>query len=247
MSSEYAAPSDVAGPQPHERSRRALRIFLAASFAVHAVVIIGLPDFLPGFPAPRTSVLEVTILAPEPLAMTADQPEPRAAASQPVLAPQPPRAGQRKPPADLTKPAQGSQSPAASVPQREAEMTGSIAVAPPGSAGPAAAAPAPATEPAASPATPPSFDAAYLSNPAPRYPQAARRAGEQGTVTLRVMVKRDGLPARVEVEKSSGSRHLDAAAQDAVRGWRFAPARQGSEPIESWVLVPVVFRLESAL
>jgi protein TonB len=52
---------------------------------------------------------------------------------------------------------------------------------------------------------PPSFSAAYLSNPAPRYPDAARRSGEQGTVTLRVRVARNGVAAEVAVERSSGS------------------------------------------
>ena len=100
------------------------------------------------------------------------------------------------------------------------------------------------TEVASAAATLPSFSAAYLRNPAPRYPVAARRAGEQGTVTLRVLVTRDGRPARVDLEKTSGSAHLDAAALEAVRGWRFVPARQGPDAIESWVLVPIVFRLE---
>jgi protein TonB len=85
-----------------------------------------------------------------------------------------------------------------------------------------------------------------LRSPAPRYPDAARRAGQQGTVTLRVLVTREGLPARVGVEKSSGSPYLDNAAVEAVKAWRFTPARQGAERIESWMLVPVVFRLEGA-
>ena len=93
---------------------------------------------------------------------------------------------------------------------------------------------------------PPSFNAAYLSNLAPPYPVAARRAGEQGTVTLRVRVTREGLASRVAVEKSSGSPHLDAAALEAVKAWRFAPARQGADAVESWMLVPIVFRLEGS-
>jgi protein TonB len=32
-----------------------------------------------------------------------------------------------------------------------------------------------------------------------------------------------------------------------VWGWRFVPARHGTDPVESWVLVPVVFRLEGTL
>ena len=29
-----------------------------------------------------------------------------------------------------------------------------------------------------------------------------------------------------------------------VKSWRFVPARQGTQPVEAWVLVPVVFKLE---
>lgn len=106
--------------------------------------------------------------------------------------------------------------------------------------------PAPEQRPemASAAVTPSSYKAAYLSNPAPLYPLASRRAGEEGTVTLRVRVAPDGLATSVEVERSSGSPHLDAAALEAVKGWRFTPARRGADAVESWMLVPVVFRLE---
>lgn len=100
------------------------------------------------------------------------------------------------------------------------------------------------TERMASDSSAPSFNAAYLRNPAPRYPIIARRNGEQGTVTLKVLVTREGAPAKVSVDKTSGSAHLDAAALETVRSWRFVPARQGMQPVEAWVLVPIVFRLE---
>jgi protein TonB len=92
----------------------------------------------------------------------------------------------------------------------------------------------------------PSFNAAYLRNPAPRYPLVARRNGEQGTVTLKVLVSRDGQPASVDIERTSGSPILDNAAREAVRSWRFTPARRGAQAVEAWVLVPIVFRLEDA-
>lgn len=111
---------------------------------------------------------------------------------------------------------------------------------------PPARAQAAATAPAEAPLTPPVFNAAYLRNPPPRYPIAARRNGEQGTVTLRVLVDREGLPASVAIEKTSGFAPLDNAAREAVRAWRFVPARRGSQAVEAWVLVPVVFRLEDA-
>jgi protein TonB len=30
-----------------------------------------------------------------------------------------------------------------------------------------------------------------------------------------------------------------------VQRWRFMPARRGDAPVESWVDVPIIFRLES--
>ena len=112
-----------------------------------------------------------------------------------------------------------------------------------------AADPAPAAAPSVAaaprePASPPDFRAAYLRNPAPAYPTAARRNGEEGTVTLRVLVSTEGAPREVMLERSSGSSSLDAAALATVKTWRFTPARRGGEAQEAWVLVPIVFRLE---
>jgi protein TonB len=100
--------------------------------------------------------------------------------------------------------------------------------------------------PSPSPATvlePPRFDLAYLNNPAPAYPPVSRRLREQGRVLLRVRVTVDGRAEAVEVKTSSGSARLDAAAAEAVRLWRFTPARQGGEPIAGYALVPIDFEL----
>ena len=91
---------------------------------------------------------------------------------------------------------------------------------------------------------PPRFNADYLQNPAPAYPSLSRRIGEQGKVILRVLVSPDGLPERVELKTSSGSRRLDQAAVDTVKQWKFVPARQGNLKVEAWVLVPIVFTLQ---
>ena len=91
----------------------------------------------------------------------------------------------------------------------------------------------------------PRFDAGYLKNPAPAYPPASRRLGEEGRVVLRVLVDRDGVPGEVAIKTSSGFPRLDQAAEDAVRRWKFAPARRGDEAIGTWVAVPIVFNLHS--
>jgi protein TonB len=97
---------------------------------------------------------------------------------------------------------------------------------------------------AEAPVTPPVFDAAYLDNPAPRYPPAAARLRESGRVLLLVSVSASGLPERVELARSSGSPRLDQAALETVRRWRFVPARQGDRSVAAQVTVPLVFRLE---
>lgn len=93
------------------------------------------------------------------------------------------------------------------------------------------------------PVVPPSFVAAYLSNPPPDYPSTSKRLREQGRVLVRVHVSRDGHPLSVALEKGSGFERLDRAALDAVRRWKFVPARQGDDAIEAAVLVPLDFAL----
>ena len=44
---------------------------------------------------------------------------------------------------------------------------------------------------------------------------------------------------------SSGYERLDRAAVEAVRHWRFAPARRGTETIAAWALVPILFQLDA--
>lgn len=103
----------------------------------------------------------------------------------------------------------------------------------------------PVAPPPATAVTGARFDADYLRNPKPAYPVFSRRQGEEGKVLLRVRVSSEGLPLDVDIKQSSGFPRLDAAAREAVQGWRFIPAKRGEEPIESWVAVPIVFKLDT--
>ena len=51
--------------------------------------------------------------------------------------------------------------------------------------------------------------------------------------------------ARLLQQKEDIDAVLDDAALQTVRRWRFVPARRGDTPVESWVDVPIIFRLES--
>lgn len=92
---------------------------------------------------------------------------------------------------------------------------------------------------------PPRFGAAYLNNPAPKYPPVSRRSGEQGRVLLRVLVSEDGLAESVQLDSSSGYEKLDRAAIEAVKKWSFIPAKRSNQPVSAYVLVPVKFSLSS--
>jgi len=88
------------------------------------------------------------------------------------------------------------------------------------------------------------FDADYLRNPPPPYPPLSRRMGEEGKVILRVSVNAQGTAESVEVHTSSGSSRLDDSALRTVRSWRFIPAKRGDVTVQSFVLVPIIFKLE---
>jgi protein TonB len=92
---------------------------------------------------------------------------------------------------------------------------------------------------------PPHFNVAYLNNPRPAYPPIARRLGLEGLVVLRVEVSAGGAPERVAVAQTSGTSMLDDAAQKAVQGWTFVPARRGDTPVAHVVEVPIRFQLKN--
>jgi periplasmic protein TonB len=90
----------------------------------------------------------------------------------------------------------------------------------------------------------PRFGVAYLNNPKPNYPNLSRRAGEQGRVLFKVLVNVNGEAETVEVLKSSGFERLDQAGFDAVKQWRFVPAKRNSQAISAYVTVPISFSLD---
>jgi len=92
--------------------------------------------------------------------------------------------------------------------------------------------------------TEPSFNAAYLKNPSPVYPNMSRRLRETGTVRVRVVVGIDGAPISVTLAESAGFQRLDEAALATIRRWRFQPAMRGDTPVEAPVIVPLEFSLK---
>ena len=105
--------------------------------------------------------------------------------------------------------------------------------------------PPPVAPPAPPPITPATANPGYLRNPAPEYPELAVERGWEGTVILNVHVLGNGKPSSVEVKTSSGRDVLDRSAIQTVRRWSFVPAKQGETPVDSWVEVPIDFKLSN--
>jgi periplasmic protein TonB len=81
-----------------------------------------------------------------------------------------------------------------------------------------------------------------LYSPDPEYSEEARKAKYQGTVVLWVVVGPDGRPRDIRVQRSLGL-GLDEKAMEAVRTWKFEPARKDGQPVAVQINVEVNFRL----
>ena len=76
----------------------------------------------------------------------------------------------------------------------------------------------------------------------PQYTEEARRAGIEGDVLLEVVVRADGSVGQVTILQRLGA-GLDQRAIDAVRQWRFSPARRYGTPVDVLVEIAVEFKL----
>jgi protein TonB len=64
-----------------------------------------------------------------------------------------------------------------------------------------------------------------------------------GTTTLLFEVLANGRVGAIRVEQPAGHPDLDQAAAEAIKKWRFEPARHGNQPVAVWLRMPVKFVL----
>jgi TonB family protein len=75
----------------------------------------------------------------------------------------------------------------------------------------------------------------------PAYPMQWARTEMEGTTRLAFKIRTTGNTDAIEVERSSGSPKLDAAAAQAAKAWRFAPGRWQGRQIESQATIELTF------
>lgn len=89
------------------------------------------------------------------------------------------------------------------------------------------------------------IDASVVKNPAPKYPEAARTAGQEGSVEIKIDINSKGQVIEAAITKSSGYQVLDDRALETVaKQWRFLPATRGGITVASAITLLIHFRLQ---
>jgi len=78
----------------------------------------------------------------------------------------------------------------------------------------------------------------------PAYPPAMRRAGQEGRVSVRVLVGVDGRVKDIALISSPGDDFFQATRRQAMAKWRFKPATRDGVPVEAWRVMNLRFVLD---
>jgi periplasmic protein TonB len=75
------------------------------------------------------------------------------------------------------------------------------------------------------------------------YPDAAKRANEEGRCVVQMTVAADGKISSAMIASSSGFARLDEACLNAVRGQRMVPATEDGIAVEKTITMPISWKL----
>lgn len=259
-------PNELSGTWPHipfkentsrpgGLNRPQVLLLIAVSVLIHGGIWWYMQTAKADVPEVAPQVPEMTVELTSPTPPTPDPPPPEPPPPPPP--PPPPEPEQpvedpdalKPPPKPVEKPKVQKSKPVKK-PEPLKKPAPPVPPAPtaPSVPAPAAPTPAPPAPAAAAPAAPVKESAAIsglasLGNRPPEYPGAALRKGMEGRVILRIKVLPNGRAGTVEVTKSSGKQVLDDAAVEAVRNWKFIPAKRGDTPIEGFATQTIDFKL----
>ncbi|VVE47075.1 energy transducer TonB [Pandoraea terrigena] len=207
----------------------------AAIIVIHIAALVGLTH-LRNTPEQATivpTVFTATIIPPQP------KPAPPHA-SPPKPAPEPPKPKVAPPPPKPRVPAPNAISQKAepvAPPQPTAEPVKDTApVAPPAP---------PTPVPAAAP--PGRVEGLKLECPDPPliYPTQSRRLGEEGVVTVRMVINTQGRVSGADIVKSSGYPRLDKAAIESAYKMRCAAPMKDGRAVETTAMKPFRFNIDN--
>lgn len=215
-----AAPNSLNILRSDPQERTAAKIFAAVLAAALHLIAWQAWRSRPATVSARVERTVEVALISQPKAEVQPQAEP----------PKPPEKPAPKKPKPLPRPVPLKQAEPAPTPEP-------LTAPPPVAAAPVAPAPTPFQEA--------NYKAAYLQNPPPRYPSMARERHWQGEVLIRTRILADGTAGDVRLERSSGHEALDEAALEAVKRWRFVAAKEGDRAVDSWVIIPIDFKLKN--
>ncbi len=103
---------------------------------------------------------------------------------------------------------------------------------------------APPAPPAPHPGTPIRMDPKHpLKIGEDYYPDASKRANEEGRCIVTVTVSADGRITSEAIQTSSGFPRLDEACLKGVHGQRMIPATEDGKPVDKTVNLPIVWKL----
>jgi protein TonB len=75
------------------------------------------------------------------------------------------------------------------------------------------------------------------------YPDASKRANEEGRCIVQMTVAADGRITNESIQTSSGFPRLDDACLKGVHGQKLIPATENGKPVEKVVSIPIVWKL----
>lgn len=90
----------------------------------------------------------------------------------------------------------------------------------------------------------PQVDSRFAAGYQPIYPADERRAGNQGRVTVRVLIGVDGRVKQVEKISATSDSFFEVTRKRALEKWRFKPGTQDGIPVEAWRTMSVSFVLD---
>lgn len=80
---------------------------------------------------------------------------------------------------------------------------------------------------------------------APEYPQNLKAQNVSGLVMIKCTIDEQGNVGETSVVKSSNEQ-FDRFATDAIKKWKFKPARQDGNPISVQVTIPIKFVVDES-